>query len=260
MSETSASHPDEEPPPIPLVPGLPQPPVPPVPGAPGVPAIPVPPGVELPDLPVPPVPPEPPRKLDMDHVKITDPERMKALAHPARMAVFDYLAKRRAAGFDGATATEIAEVAGMTPSAMSYHLRTLAKAGFIEEAPNRGDARERVWRMLLHSFSISAEEGAPESHKVIERTMGEAFRAQQEQNYMRWVEQAPTVEPALRRTAMTQQGHMRLTPEEAAEFTRRFMELEQEYVDLGVKRSEEGADPEDGTHVFSVLFRFFPRI
>ncbi|SDL69717.1 Helix-turn-helix domain-containing protein [Glycomyces sambucus] len=230
------------------------PPVPPVPGL-GVPPVP-----DVPGVPVPPEPPSRPRKVDMDHVKITDPERMKALAHPARMTVFDFLAKRRAEGFDGATATEIAEVAGMTPSAMSYHLRTLAKAGFIEEAPSRGDARERVWRLLLHSFSISADDDAPESHQVIERTMSEAFRAQQERNFARWVERARTVDPALRRASMTQQGHVRLTLEEAEEFTRRFMELEQEYVDLGVKRAEEGHDPEDGTHVFSVLFRFFPRV
>lgn len=254
MSETSASHPGEEPPPIPLVPGIP--------GIPAIPGIPQPPNLELPQPPAPPVPPDPsrPRKFDMDHVKITDPERMKALAHPARMAVFDFLAKRRAEGFDGATATEIAEVAGMTPSAMSYHLRTLAKAGFIEEAPSRGDARERVWRLLLHSFSIQAEDDAPESHQVIEKTMGEAFQAQQERNFARWIEQRPHVSTELRRSSMTQQGHVRLTLEEAAEFTRRFMELEQEYVDMGVKRAEEGHDPEDGTQVFSVLFRFFPRL
>lgn len=196
----------------------------------------------------------------MAHIRITDPERMKALAHPARMTVFDFLAGRRVEGFDGATATEIAEVAGMTPSAMSYHLRTLAKAGFIEEAPSRGDARERVWRLVLHNFSIQAEDDAPESHQVIERTMGEAFREQQERNISRWMEQRAHVSPELRKASLMQQGNLRLTLEEAAEFTRRFQELEQEYVDLSVKRAEDGVDPEDGGVVFSVLFRFFPRL
>ena len=44
---------------------------------------------------------------------------------------------------------------------MSYHLRTLAKAGFIEEAPSRGDARERLWRMKIQSFSVRADDDAP---------------------------------------------------------------------------------------------------
>jgi DNA-binding transcriptional ArsR family regulator len=243
MSETSASRPDD------ATPGheVSVPPAPPVP----------------PDPPVPPVPPAPsaerrPRGKGQ-YVKITDPERMKALAHPARMAVFDFLAGRKVEGFDGATATEIAEVAGMTPSAMSYHLRTLAKAGFIEEAPSRGDARERVWRMKIHSFSIAAEPDAPESHQVIERTMGEVFREQQERNFSRWLDRRADF-PELREVGLTQQGHVRLTTEEASEFVRRYMELEQEYVDLSNKRSDQGVDPDDGTVVWNVLLRFFPKV
>src|SRR5690606_34750386 len=101
--------------------------------------------------PVPPVPPRPPAlppgpdeaaaSSPFKAPKISDPEVLRALAHPARLAVWDFLGTCALEGKDGATATEVAEVAGMTPSAMSYHLRTLAKAGFIEEAPSRGDAR-----------------------------------------------------------------------------------------------------------------------
>ncbi|WP_205326757.1 metalloregulator ArsR/SmtB family transcription factor [Glycomyces sp. YM15] len=220
-------------------------------------------GPDVPTPPAPPAPPEPPalsRFRGKDHEKITDPERMKALAHPARMAVFDFLAARSAQGLGGATATEIAEVAGMTPSAMSYHLRTLAKAGFIEEAPSRGDARERVWRLILGSFSISAEKDAPESHKVIERTMGDAFREQQDRNFSRWLDRRSEVDQGLREVALMQQGHLRLTLEEAAEFVRRFQELEQEYAELTDQRKREGSDPEDGTVLFNSLFRFYPRV
>ncbi|MDA1361330.1 helix-turn-helix domain-containing protein [Glycomyces luteolus] len=216
-----------------------------------------------PAVPTPPAPPEPPtpsRFTGKEHEKITDPERMKALAHPARMAVFDFLAGQRVAGFEGATATEIAEVAGMTPSAMSYHLRTLAKAGFIEEAPSRGDARERLWRMKIQSFSIRAEDDASESDKVIERTMGAVFVEQHDRNFLRWLDQRFDVDPALRDASLTQQAHLRLTVEEAAEFSRRYQELEQEYAERTRKRADQGPDPEDGTVVFNVLFRFFPRI
>jgi DNA-binding transcriptional ArsR family regulator len=67
---------------------------------------------------------------------------MRALAHPARLAILEQL------GTDGpATATECAEVAGLSPSACSYHLRALAKWGLVEETEG-SDRRERRWRVL----------------------------------------------------------------------------------------------------------------
>ena len=51
---------------------------------------------------------------------LTDPRAIKALAHPARLAVIDELFAGRQL-----TATECAEIAGLSPSAMSYHLRAL---------------------------------------------------------------------------------------------------------------------------------------
>jgi DNA-binding IclR family transcriptional regulator len=38
-----------------------------------------------------------------------------------------------------ATATECAEVAGLSPSPCSYHLRALARHGFVEETPSVRD-------------------------------------------------------------------------------------------------------------------------
>jgi DNA-binding transcriptional ArsR family regulator len=66
---------------------------------------------------------------------------MRALAHPARLALLEHLAES-----GPATATECAGVVGLSPSAVSYHLRALARAGLVEGAPGRGDGRERVWR------------------------------------------------------------------------------------------------------------------
>jgi DNA-binding transcriptional ArsR family regulator len=75
--------------------------------------------------------------------KISDPVVMRALAHPARLTILEELALGRAG-----TATEFAAVCGLTPSATSYHLRALAKAGLVQEAPGRGDGRERVWQLV----------------------------------------------------------------------------------------------------------------
>src|SRR5947207_6902759 len=65
---------------------------------------------------------------------------MRALAHPTRLALLDHL---HAAG--AATATECAEFVDESPSSCSYHLRALAKWGFVEEAEQR-PGRERPWR------------------------------------------------------------------------------------------------------------------
>ena len=45
------------------------------------------------------------------------------------------------------TATEAGELLGESPANMSFHLRTLAKYGFVEEAPG-GTGRQRPWRRV----------------------------------------------------------------------------------------------------------------
>jgi DNA-binding transcriptional ArsR family regulator len=86
-----------------------------------------------------------------DERVLTDPRAIRALAHPARLSVLDALS-------DGAelTATECAEAAGISPSAMSYHLRALEKWGFVERAENSGDGRERPWRAVSGGWRVDA--------------------------------------------------------------------------------------------------------
>lgn len=53
------------------------------------------------------------------------------------------------------TATECAALAGITPSAMSYHLRALEKYGIVRRAEARGDARERPWVRAGETLTVS---------------------------------------------------------------------------------------------------------
>ena len=89
---------------------------------------------------------------DGGEVVISDPRAIRALAHPARVAVLERL-------FGGAvlTATECAKIAGLTPSAMSYHLRALERYGLVGRAEGGGDGRERPWRALGRGMRIKAE-------------------------------------------------------------------------------------------------------
>ena len=92
-------------------------------------------------------------------VQVTDPKMMRALAHQGRIAIWTYL------GLHGLTATECAEIAGLSPSACSYHLRTLARYGFVEEDPaSAADGRERPWRARMLAFNIDQGPGGAGRH------------------------------------------------------------------------------------------------
>jgi len=79
---------------------------------------------------------------------------MRALAHPVRIALVEELI------FGGAmTATQLGELIGESPTTCSFHLRQLAKYGFVEEAGG-GKGRARPWRLTSIGFSIGGLENA----------------------------------------------------------------------------------------------------
>ena len=116
-------------------------------------------------------------------IELTDPQMMRALAHQARIAIWTYL------GLHGpATATECAEIAGLSPSACSYHLRTLAKYGFVEEDPDSAaDGRQRPWRARLLAFSMTDSPDTPAATQVASRLLVENMRASAEEIRARYV-------------------------------------------------------------------------
>jgi len=80
---------------------------------------------------------------------LTDPRAIRAIAHEARQQVIDEL-------YSGAvlTATEAAQICGLSPSAMSYHLRALEKWGIVVRDASSGDRRERPWRAGANDLSV----------------------------------------------------------------------------------------------------------
>jgi DNA-binding transcriptional ArsR family regulator len=80
-------------------------------------------------------------------VKHLDGGALRALAHPLRVRLHAAL---RAHG--PATASMLAERLGESSGATSYHLRVLARHGFVEEDTSRGTARERWWQ-LTHDMT-----------------------------------------------------------------------------------------------------------
>jgi DNA-binding transcriptional ArsR family regulator len=88
--------------------------------------------------------------LKEDVIELTDPKAIRAIAHPARLIVVDALYDQ---GLE-LTATQAAELAGVTPSAMSYHLRALERFGIVRRAEAHDDARERPWVRAAHDVRI----------------------------------------------------------------------------------------------------------
>src|SRR5450759_3410203 len=86
---------------------------------------------------------------------LTDPRAIRAIAHEARQQVIDEL-------YSGSvlTATEAAQICGLSPSAMSYHLRALEKWGIVVRDDTSSDGRERPWRAGANDLSIGRGDGA----------------------------------------------------------------------------------------------------
>jgi DNA-binding transcriptional ArsR family regulator len=93
----------------------------------------------------------PPPRLEGD-IKLDDPGALRALAHPARLAVVDELYQ----GFER-TSSELGELTGLSPSAMSYHLRALERWGIVEHGTPREDGRERPWRAAGRTLSFDPD-------------------------------------------------------------------------------------------------------
>lgn len=73
---------------------------------------------------------------------ITDPLATRALAHPLRLDLIEVLTTH-----GPSTAARAGRRLGVSQASCSFHLRQLAKYGFVEEDPDAGDRRERVWRL-----------------------------------------------------------------------------------------------------------------
>ena len=65
-------------------------------------------------------------------MSITDPTVMRALAHPVRMALIELYGVHATL-----TATQASEALGESPANCAFHLRTLARYGFVEGRSRR---------------------------------------------------------------------------------------------------------------------------
>jgi DNA-binding transcriptional ArsR family regulator len=140
---------------------------------------------------------------------VSDPKAMRALAHPVRIALLEALAD---AG--SLTATEAGERVGESPANASFHLRQLAKYGFVEEAGASG--RRRPWKLkhLGTRFTdVHDDEETAAAARRLDRVWRDRYFARAERAF----EERPALPREWQEVTGVNQFRFHLTPDELRE-------------------------------------------
>ncbi|HEY1514542.1 MAG TPA: helix-turn-helix domain-containing protein [Gaiellaceae bacterium] len=143
------------------------------------------------------------------------------MAHPFRLRLLDLIVRRGTL-----TSAEAAEATGETTGSCSFHLRQLAKYGFVEPAEPR-DGRERPWKR------VEGGERIPDSSDpVFSRAVAEAGRVILDRVYEeaeRWLDGHGDLPRRWQRGAVLDEELLYLTADELADLSRAVVELLAKY-------------------------------
>jgi DNA-binding transcriptional ArsR family regulator len=158
-------------------------------------------------------------------LKLEDAQMMRALAHPARIAILQHL------GLEGpATATQCAAVTGLSPSACSYHLRALASYGFVEEEPAAsGDGRERPWRARIIAMTLEDNPDQPDAVRAAGQVLLDVVEADAARLRQRYRARAPEYPADWREAAGGLMDVLHVTASELAQIRDEILELTGRY-------------------------------
>jgi DNA-binding transcriptional ArsR family regulator len=182
---------------------------------------------------------------------ITDLAGLRALGHPLRLRLLGLLRMH-----GPATATALGQTVGAAPNAVSYHLRQLARAGFIEPAAVSGsDRREHAWQAShdVTSWEDTNFGDSVESHVALDALRRRVFDVYNEaiERYLRSEVDLP--EP-WRQAAGFGDLVFRATPADL----RAVRDEVEAVVERHRQRAADLAD-EAGTEMVMVIWHAFPR-
>ncbi|MFR9780347.1 ArsR/SmtB family transcription factor [Micromonospora sp. MS34] len=171
-------------------------------------------------------------------LELTNPTAMRALSHPVRLAILSRLQR-----YGPATATELAEHVGATPSVTSWHLRHLAGFGLVRDSGTGGDARKRYWAASARGFRFTFPED--EEGQAASQVLSRAIFTQYADLPRRWMfEVEPDLAPEWRREAGLSNTTVRLTAAELAAVNAAMEQVLAPYVTRDLDDQ-----PTDGRHV-----------
>ena len=178
---------------------------------------------------------------------VSDPMALRALAHPIRIGLLEEIALR-----GPLTATEAAELVGGSASNVAYHLRTLAKYGYLVEADG-GSGRERPWKLGARGFRTDELDPDPVAAHAA-RGLGEVM-------VERWLDRLRRFRGRRHQYPAEQQAAsassyfaLFATPAEAEQ-------VQAEVIDILMRYSDRISDPglrPEGSVAFDVLLFAFP--
>jgi predicted transcriptional regulator len=167
-------------------------------------------------------------------VRLRDARSLRALAHPLRVELLTAL---RVHG--PLTATQAAAVVDDSPSNCSFHLRTLASFGMIEEIPG-DDARQRLWQVVRGGVAFEPDDNA--ESRVAAKAAAQVFHDHTFHALARWMDHAPDAPAAWQEAWFDSTASLSLTADELAQIDIRIGEILQPYIE---RRRNQPAGPDE---------------
>ncbi|WBQ01843.1 ArsR/SmtB family transcription factor [Kribbella sp. CA-293567] len=160
--------------------------------------------------------------------RTADASVIAAVHHPLRRRLIDLIAVE-----GPATASRLAEATGELVGNISHHLKVLAAAGVIVEAPELAKSRrERWWRTAHASYpqSSAATSGGPAAD-LVATSAEEAELVRHASKVRAWFEDRAEYDEAWLDAAFAIESWVTVTPERLDELSERLQTLIQEYVE-----------------------------
>ncbi|WP_265522763.1 ArsR/SmtB family transcription factor [Oerskovia flava] len=149
---------------------------------------------------------------------------LRALSHPLRLRILKLL---EASG--PLTATQVAQRVEASPSNCSFHLRVLAREGFITEAPG-GSGRARPWRLVPQVVDVDVDTLDDDGRAQLRHAVV-ALVEQYRRTTLEWLDRRDELPADWRQAATSRQMLLRLTAAELTEINDRISELFAPFVD-----------------------------
>lgn len=152
---------------------------------------------------------------------LTEAKALSALANPFRGRMIDALK------VDGpSTASGLAQRTGQAVGSASHHLKVLAEAGLVVEAPELArDRRERWWRLAAPGTQWSTIDLLDDPAALSAAREAEALNLRRQvQRVQDWMANAEST-PEWMEVDFATQMWLRLTPEELGEVAEEILEL-----------------------------------
>ncbi|MBY8879562.1 ArsR/SmtB family transcription factor [Actinacidiphila acidipaludis] len=170
-------------------------------------------------------------------MEISDPKAIRALAHPLRLDLMELLT-----AIGPATAAHCGRVLDVPQANCSFHLRQLAKYGFVEDAGPGQDRRERKWRVPADRPSLRVDSGGGAA--VVGRELERLVVERELQAVLDYGARRGQESAAWRGKAGVVSAIALVSPEEAAEIEARWLALLEPYI----ARSEAAGAQHDAGH------------